>query len=183
MLNQRGIINGLVALIFFAAVAASIYLVLQTRNASFEQDISNASFILTKQANVGDKEVAVEVHIRSDSDEVNLLSAKIIFPKEYLKVVRIDTNSTFIKNWVENTFDNNMGTISLIGGIPNPGYKTTLGETGLMATIYFEIINVPQEGGSVVISLDELSAIYRNSDNLNILSDKKGLEIKVEENN
>ncbi|MCL4367533.1 hypothetical protein M1563_05195 [Patescibacteria group bacterium] len=84
------------------------------------------------------------------------------------------TSSTdyFINNWVENYFDNTQGTISLVGGVPAPGYKSDYGTVGgLMAVVEFEAIAPGQ--GSIDFAND--SAIYRNSDNVNILSIKRNL--------
>lgn len=84
--------------------------------------------------------------------------------------------NSFITNWVEQNFDNNAGTVSLVGGVPNPGFQTTVGDkSALMATIVFR----PKKVGKGVIGFSDLSAIYRNSDNLNILTIKRDLEIEI----
>ncbi|MCL5784464.1 MAG: dockerin type I repeat-containing protein [Patescibacteria group bacterium] len=89
----------------------------------------------------------------------------------------VNNSSTgFIKNWVENYVDNKTGTISLVGGIPTPGYKTQVGENGVeMAEITFTAKKV----GPVTIAFDPDSAIYRNLDNTNILTTKREVSFSV----
>lgn len=82
----------------------------------------------------------------------------------------------FINNWIEKTFDNQAGTISLAGGVPAPGYKTTVGQpSGIMADIVFQTKKV----GSATVSFETDSAIYRNSDNVNVLSIKRDANFKI----
>lgn len=82
----------------------------------------------------------------------------------------------FIRNWVEQTYDNAQGTISLVGGVPNPGYKSDISqESKLMATITFRA----KAQGEGKIEFDGSSAIYSDSDNLNILSIKRDLDINT----
>lgn len=85
-------------------------------------------------------------------------------------------NLSFIKNWVENTYDNSAGTVSLVGGVPDLGYQTAaVDPPGVIAEITFKV----KKEGSVTISFDGDSAIYRNSDNVNILTIKRDLSIEV----
>ena len=150
-------------------------------------------------------QVKVSLWARSDIDWANLFVAKLKFSKELLEVAEIATNQKpgcvprpaclnqnpvcliaeppegwcppgFIQNWVENIFDNSQGTISLVGGVPSPGYKTLDGQGGLMAEIVFNIKGV----GVADLSFDGTSAIYRNSDNADILTVKRGASIDVQ---
>lgn len=83
---------------------------------------------------------------------------------------------SFIKNWVEKIYDNNVGTISLVGGVPNPGYKTKKkNPPSTMAVIIF----AAKKTGTAIISFADGSAIYRNSDNLDILATKKDVEVNI----
>ena len=87
----------------------------------------------------------------------------------------------FIANWVEKYFNNGEGTISLIGGVPNPGFQTvTDGKPSpIMATIIFKTKKV----GQGTISFDNASAIYRNLDNTNILTTKRNSDFEVIKSN
>lgn len=118
------------------------------------------------------QEVRVAVLVRSDLDTANLFSAKLKFPSDLLQVSRVDVKSdtSFVKNWVENIYDNQAGTVSLVGGVPSPGFKTPMGtDKSLMA----EVVFVGKKLGTATISFDDTSFIYRNSDNSNILSIKR----------
>ncbi len=122
------------------------------------------------------REVAVSITARSDFDSANLFVAKLKFDKDLLRVSRIDTNTGFIINWVEQHYDNNTGEISLTGGIPPQGIQTQVGGAGQMALIYF----VALKEGKAAISFTDGSAIYRNYDNSNVIGFKKGATITID---
>ncbi len=135
--------------------------------------------------------VPVALLVRSDIDETNLFVAKLKFDKDLLEVVSvklpdIPVNSqspisslSFIKNWVEQNFDNSNGSISLVGGVPAPGYKTNTVDQpgGLMTMILFKA----KKAGSTSISFTDESAIYRNTDNQNILINKVDAIVSIKE--
>ena len=103
--------------------------------------------------------------LRAKSPEAaNLFASSLNFDPELLEVVSIDTQGSFITQWVnDNAFDNMAGQISLIGGVPTPGYANASNAT--MATIVLKA----KAAGSALIGFGANSAIYRNSDNKNIL--------------
>lgn len=137
------------------------------------------------EASVGGQ-IKVSVLIKSDLDAANLFVVKLKFPSDLIQAKSIDLRSEstasgfiknwFISNWVENTIDNNTGSVSLVGGVPNPGFQTQSESTGsAMADVIFESI----APGDAEIAFDDTSAIYRNSDNINILVDKKDITVKI----
>lgn len=132
--------------------------------------------ILTSTTNV---EFPVRVMVGADTDEANLFSAKIKFDPSFVQVNRIATDSgdTFVTSWVDNVFDNTLGTISLVGAVPAPGFKTT-GIAQSMATIYFEGI-APTSGTPSNIDFLGTSVIYRNSDNADILNSSTPAEVTL----
>ncbi len=111
------------------------------------------------------REVGISVMAHSDFDAANLFAAKLKFNKDLLRVTKIDTNTGFIKQWVEHHFDNNTGDISLVGGIPSPGFQTEIGSAGHMAVVYFQAL----KEGKAEISVIGDSAVYRNYDNANVI--------------
>ena len=136
---------------------------------------------------VGDY-IPVILLARSDIDEANLFVSKIKFDKDLLEVISVDMPDipvgsqapiitlSFVKNWVEQTFDNNEGTISLTGGVPTPGYKTQLGDyPGVMSFIIFRA----KKEGTAAVSFMEDSQILRNYDNQNILQVKNNTQIVI----
>ena len=88
----------------------------------------------------------------------------------------LQTNNGFINNWVEQSFDDSSGTISLVGGVPAPGFKSIVSkESPLMATIFFRV----KKEGLGKIDFDDSSTVYSNSNNINILTIKRALEINT----
>lgn len=97
-------------------------------------------------------------------EEANLFASRLNFNPALLEVVSISTAGSFITQWVnDNSFDNATGQISLIGGVPTPGYKNTAAAT--MATVTFKA----KSAGTAAVTFGANSAIYRNSDNKDIL--------------
>lgn len=138
---------------------------------------SGATFSLSAGSSmsiVQGEEVPVTIFTRSDTHKANLWSAKINFDKTKLQVVRIESSPTFVTQWVERTFDNNLGKVSVVGGVPKPGFSTS-GSDAQMATVVF----LARASGSVTVDFDPSSAVYRNSDNVNFLVSATGVTINI----
>lgn len=84
---------------------------------------------------------------------------------------------SFVSFWAEEAFDNEKGTISLIGAVPNPGFKTENNTKAYMVTIIFKT----KTAGKAPINFTPESKIYRNSDNADILKTKQGIELNIVE--
>lgn len=112
-------------------------------------------------------EFAIQIRANSSTDAANLFNANLSFNPALLEVSRIDTNGSFVSQWYNDVapYDNGTGRVSLAGGVPNPGYKSPAGGA-TMATVYFKA----KASGNSEIRVDGSSAIYRNSDNVNILA-------------
>ncbi|MCL4366264.1 hypothetical protein M1437_03490 [Patescibacteria group bacterium] len=157
-LNQRGVVHLLVPLILLLGLVVGVYLVTSGNplklfsKASLSKPVGpETSFTLVGPTgcNAGplcvlyerqtiSQQFEVKVYVRSDVEKANLFTAKITFPKDLVEVTQIKMESGFIKNWVENYYDNATGEISLVGGVPSPGFQTTTGaESAYMATIVF----------------------------------------------
>lgn len=196
--NKRNLIALLGVLLLIVALGIGLYLVQQKQiflpkayqNNSSEIPMPSSpenSFSLTgsQEVSKGEK-VHVILVVRADTEEANLFAAKIKFPTDLLSVDAInvsnDPNDTsgsgyFIKNWVEKYYDNIDGDISLVGGVPAPGLRTMVSNPPLaMADIIFTAKNTGK--ADIVFNAD--SAIYRNSDNFNILTIKRELNIDIQ---
>jgi hypothetical protein len=85
------------------------------------------------------------------------------------------TYTYFIKKWIEQS-DDKKGLITLSGAVPNPGFKTEVGKKALMATITFRA----KANGEASLDFNkDGTAIYRNSDNQNILTVTRGIKIPI----
>lgn len=66
---------------------------------------------------------------------INAVEALIVFPPELLEVTKILKDESVLNLWIqEAVFNNEQGTVSFIGGIPNPGFN---GE-GTIVKIFFK---------------------------------------------
>lgn len=125
----------------------------------------------------------VDIKMHSDIDPANLVVSKISFPTDLIEVTSIATGSAILENslpqakWVESSFDNNRGAISLIAGIPNPGIKTDakISQSYTIARVTFNV----KKPGQAKISFEGQSEILRNSDNSNILNIRQDLTLQI----
>ncbi len=183
-LGQRGAIQFIVLLILLAGIAGVVYLVTSGPlkifpKASVSGPIGpQTGFLLSPLTNtyVVGAEVPVKILIRSDVSAANLFESKLKFDKDLLSVDRIDTSNTVVANWVEQYSDNNTGEISLVGGVPTPGFQSnTSGGPALMAVVYFKAL----KAGNAKITFTDSAAIYSNADNINILTVKDSLSLSI----
>lgn len=195
-LSEKGAIQFIVLLILLLGLVGGVLLVTRGEPLKFLPKAGGGisgpispttSFTLASQKSNYSVEEAVEVDllVRSDIDAANLFAAKLQFPVDLLEVVSIShpdvtilpyPNIIIIKNWIEESFDNQTGKISLVGGIPNPGFQSSLSEPALvMAKITFKA----KATGTATISFADSSAIYKNADNMDILGIKNSLEVII----
>lgn len=184
-LNQKGIAHLFILVVLALGLFAVLYLVSNRTNWLPKASVSGpvgptTMFQLspnTSVLKVGDT-VAVKLNTRADVSPVNLLKAKISYNKDLLSLDRIEYTNSIVKNWVEQFSDNATGTISLVGGIPNPGFQTKLDvATFPMALIYFKAI----KPGTAKLFITDESAIYTNVDNINILVGKDSIAFDITE--
>lgn len=183
--NERGVIAHLFLLVIIGVgLFVGLYLVQHKTNilpkaASTPINTPVTAFILSPNAsiiNVGGDKLAVKLIVRSDISPTNLFVAKINFNKDLLAVTGIDYSNSFIKNWVEQYYDNTSGMISLVGGFPNPGFQTNKDNAGApMAIIYFQAL----KAGTASISFSSDSEIYDVVNNINILTVKEPISISI----
>ncbi|MBI2020724.1 hypothetical protein HYS94_04940 [Candidatus Daviesbacteria bacterium] len=183
MRDQKGAIQFIFLIILLAGIIAGVYLVQQTqifkpKAASEPINTPQTSMTVVSQLSsykVGDT-IETKVLVRSDIEPANLFAAKLKFDKDLIAVEKIDTSASFIKNWVEQAVDKNTGTISLVGGVPNPGFQTNVSSPPApMAKIYFRALKT----GIVVIAPLPSSIIFSNASNINILTIRNDAIFKI----
>lgn len=195
-LSERGVIQVALILLLLVGIGVGVYLVQQKTNIFSKAAVSKPIGPETSFTLVGPNDCAagwlcvlqfrdeprpgeefeVKLYVRSDIDEANLFQARMKFPASLVEVSSIKTDGSFIKNWVENYYDNSGGQINLTGGVPAPGFQTKFGgESTLMATIVFKA----KVDGKGTVSFNDDSAIYRNTDNQNILQVKRDYEVSI----
>jgi|GEM_PF-2364351 len=78
----------------------------------------------------------VDVLINAQGIAINAAQTKIFFPAEKLEIVKISKQNSIFSLWPEEpVFSNSKGTISLLGGVPSPGF---IGEGGKVISILFK---------------------------------------------
>lgn len=110
-----------------------------------------------------DKTFVVDLLVKTDTDPLNLVSARLKFPADILQVESVEkADKSVVKSWVENNFDNTTGEINLTGGIPNPGFKNEPKQAGLFSRIIFKA-KPATAGKSVKLEFqEEGTALYSN---------------------
>lgn len=198
MPNQRGFAQVILILLLLAGLGAGLYLSGQTQifkpkaaptlpsspEASLELELEKngeTPFLdeATPTTITPGSKFRVDIYARSDIDAANLFQAKIKYSTDTVELVEINKRDgqSFVGNWVETSSGN--GVVSIVGGKANPGIKTdsTSGAL-LMGSIIFKA----KATGTANIELINTSAIYRNSDNTNIISARKGaISVPIQE--
>lgn len=125
-------------------------------------------------------EPRIFVKVKADIEAANLFVAKLKFPANLLEVTKIDTlptgDGSFIKNWIETTYDNVAGTISVVGGVYAPGFQTKQADSPQNMV---QIIFKPKAQGVANIAFDANSEIDSNSNNVNILTTTRGTSFTI----
>lgn len=134
-------------LIFFGLVlVVSIGLILISNKNNGNNKIGN---IKTKPAIFkisGKNEIEVNSQasfdfiVNTNNQEVNAVALEVNFDPQKLEVVNVNTSQSFCQFYPENKFNNNLGTIAIQCGAPNPGFK---GENKI-AQIHFYTKNIGQ---------------------------------------
>ena len=127
--------------------------------------------------------IPVDVYVKSPVDQVNLINAQISFDPALVIIDKVATESAELSQrspfnkWLEASFDNTKGNISIISGVPNPGIRTgdTAGEKVYLATLHLK----PQALGTAILQVTPESQILRNSDNINIFKTGNDLALSL----
>lgn len=120
------------------------------------------------------QEFNVPIYARSDIENSNVFAAKINFPADLLEVVSVNDDSSFITSWVEQFYDNQTGQISLVGGVPNPGYKSNNSDV-VMAIVRFKA----KAAGTALLDMTSQSQIFSNATNQNILQKTQDVSFPI----
>jgi len=157
-INQKAyyLIIGLFALISFISI---VLIVNQTNLLKNRQIIPTfkpqGAFTIEGNSEVGASgSFQIQVIADSDNRPANAIALFIKFDPQKIKVINLDTSSSFCQFYPENKFDNDQGTISIQCGSPSPGFK---GKDNI-ASIQF----MPQTIGQTNIEILDTSLILLN---------------------
>ncbi len=204
-LNQRGFAHIFLLLILLVGIAGGVYLVafgdplkLFSKAAPTLPSAPETSFELELEKNgetpfpdettptslVLNSTFRVDIYARSDVEAANLFNAKIKYTSDTADFVAVEKRDgqSFVKNWVDASIDNSntsVGVISMVGGVPSPGIQTD-SNTGalLMGSIIFKA----KKTGILKVEVSDASTIYSNTNNINILTARKGtIEVPIQD--
>lgn len=118
--------------------------------------------------------IDVSLLLDTGNEAVNVVQAEVLFPADKLQVVNPATSTSFVSLWVQApTFSNTDGKISLQGGVPNPGIKTT---GGVISTATFRV----KAPGKAQLRYTSASKVLRNDgEGTNILAGTVGAEFTL----
>ena len=177
-------------ILLIAGIGLGIYLIKNHTNLLPKASISapvgpQVGYTLKASSSIvpGGGEFYLGVWASSDFDQANLFVAVINYPADKVQILDLQpvmasatpSAKFFIKKWIEQT-DDKKGKIILSGAVPNPGFRTDVGKPAVMAELHFKVI---AKTGEIPLVINEESAIYRNSDNQNIIKTKQGTTIKI----
>lgn len=170
-----------------SALCCVSYLSTNINNASVNVTSSSAVKTATFKLNPAVQSVNaggtfnVELLTRSDTDKANLFAAKLNFDPSLLEVINIDKTTSNLTNPIWTTTDSNFPTtgsrLNVIVGVATPGFQTS-GTDANVATIQFRA-KTGIASTTVAISFDGTSAIYRDSDNVDVLNTATGATVNI----
>ncbi len=109
---------------------------------------------------------SIRVMVTSQSQAVNAVSATLSYPADKLQVASISKIGSILSLWVEEpSYSNTVGTVSLEGVVPNPGFK---GVNGLVVTVNFRVIKT----GSASLGFSSGSLLANDGQGTNILRNR-----------
>lgn len=188
--SKSKIFTIIVILILCLTVGTGVYLVSQRTNLLPKaitpitaQPPSVTSLSLEGGENSRDI-ASVSVKLNVEKDAANLIYARIKFPQDLLSVSSILTEASFLEAsnsanllWLDASFNNKTGDIFLLAAVPQPGVKTEASKKETLSKIYFRA----KKAGGAELTFDNQSAVFRNLDNINILSEKPAFLLNIPE--
>lgn len=138
---------------------------------------TGASFTISPNSGSYEVGALIDVSFLLDTggEAVNAVNADILFPADKLQVVNPAASTSFISVWVTApTFSNTDGTISLQGGLPNPGINTS---AGVISTVTFR---VKTPGKAVVRYAPTSKALRNDGEGTNILTSTGTAEFQLQ---
>lgn len=193
LLSKRTFFSGILLVVLLGGLGGGVYLTQNGTNflpraSERVEDLKTEMVLSTPKTAVSLGEIfPVDIIVHTDRDEANLFVAKLRYPAS-LKVIKVSTSSAqanlesgdyFIQKWIKINVNNSGGETEVVGGVPNPGIKTGAknGKDLILARVYFQA----ESSDPASISAAN-SEIYRNSDNVNILTTAKSLDLKIDGN-
>lgn len=112
----------------------------------------------------------VEIRVNTGGESINTVAAHLTFDNTILTPQTIDTSGSFVSIWFENNITSSE--VRLIGSVPSPGVS---GDNLLFARVNF----LADSASTTQIAFTDDSAVFRASDNVDILGDAIGSVITV----
>jgi hypothetical protein len=98
----------------------------------------------------------ISIFVNTGGEDVNAVEVNVKFDPRKLQVASPTRGKSFIEVWVaQPTYSNTKGTMTFIGGVPNPGINTS---AGLVSTVTFRAI----AQGETSINFLESAKVLRN---------------------
>lgn len=145
---------------FFLSLFLSIIVLCGLSESVFAANITlSPSSVSTK---VG-KTFSLDIMLSNNSDTINAVSAKLVFPSSDLEVVSLSKTGSFINLWAEEPiFSNKDGTISLEGVALNPGFNKS---SGKVLTILFKT----KQAGNVTVTVKDGQVLANDGNATDVL--------------
>jgi hypothetical protein len=158
-------------LIVFSSVLFFLLLWLPTKVSSVEATLT---FNPQSQNVILSESFSIRILLNTDGVAVNRVLAKVSYPANLITPQSINYNNSFVSLWYQNNIGQTPGQLILEGGVSGNGVT---GNNLEMATVNFDTTSA----GTAQISFSSDSAVYQESDGLNILSAFSSGTITIEE--
>lgn len=111
---------------------------------------------------------SVDVLISAEGISINAAQSTLSFSSDKLRILKVSKQGSIFSLWVEEpVYSNTKGTVSFLGGVPNPGF---IGERGKVFTILFKA----QSSGTAKISFSGEKILANDPYGTDIFSSSQG---------
>lgn len=122
------------------------------------------SFVPTSQTVIVGSNLTATIQLDTQNEQINRVYTKITYPANLVTPQSIDTGNSFVNLWYQNNIGTKAGELILDGGVSGAG---TTGSQLTFAKINF----TANTAGSVEIRFSQDSAVHRESDGINVLTE------------
>ncbi|MCA9389866.1 hypothetical protein KC571_00520 [candidate division WWE3 bacterium] len=112
----------------------------------------------------------VEIRVNTDGTNVNTVAANLSFNSADVTPQTIDQSGSFVSIWFENSIGSDE--VRMTGSVPSPGVS---GDNLLFARVTF----LANAANTTQIAFNDDSAIFRDSDNVDILTSSVGSVVTI----
>jgi hypothetical protein len=159
-------------ILFLSVFLSTLFWLSYVRQTSSQAELATLVLDPSTQTVAVNGTFTVTIRLNTGGQSVNTVAANLTYDQSAVTPQSIDTTGSFVTIWFENNIASSNGEVRLTGSVPSPGVN---GDNLLFARVNF----TANQASTSQVSFLEDSAVFRDSDNVDILSSTTGSVITV----